>query len=208
MSKETELALLQGMKQRILSIYEIIDRCKNAQSEYAQLQAERDNNTRPALNLPRPNKKSTLEKEYTDLWHDRHLNSERIQILCVILGAALILAYIVLLGVDDFGGTSFFLNPDKVFKPQSTEQYIVKIIEFCLLIAFPVALAVLPPLIFFLQEAKPIIIISAIALFFRRDKLFHRGRYCASSAHPVCFNNGVLRIYSHDSESYGQAPRL
>lgn len=175
MSRETELALLQGMKQKILSIYEIIDRCKNAQSEYAQLQAERENNTRPALNLPRPNKKSTLEKEYTDLWRDRHLNSERIQILCVILGAALILAYIVLLGVDDFGGTSFFLNPDKVFKPQSTEQYIAKIIEFCLLIAFPVALAVLPPLIFFLQEAKPIIIISAIALFFGVMSYFIEG---------------------------------
>ena len=62
MSKESELDILQGMKQKILSIYEIIDRCKNAQSEYAQLQAERENNTRPALDLPRPTKRVHWER--------------------------------------------------------------------------------------------------------------------------------------------------
>ena len=68
MSRETDLAVLQDMKQKILSIYAVIDQCKNVQSAYARLQAERENNTRPALNLPRPDKKSTLEKKYTDLW--------------------------------------------------------------------------------------------------------------------------------------------
>ena len=177
MSRETDLAVLQDMKQKILSIYAVIDQCKNVQSAYARLQAERENNTRPALNLPRPDKKSTLEKKYTDLWRQSHLNSERIQILCVILGAALILTYIILLGFDSWGGTSFFRNPDKVFQPQSTEQYVAKIIEFCLLIAMPVALAVLPPLIFFLQEAKPIIIVGAIALFFTVISYFAEGAF-------------------------------
>lgn len=144
MSKESALDILQGMKQKILSIYEIIDRCKNAQSEYAQLQAERENNTRPALDLPRPNKKSTLGKKYTDLWHQGHLNNGRIQLLCIIAGTALVLAYIVLLGFDAFGGTSLFLNPEEVFKPQSTQDYIANIITFCLSIVMPVALAVLP----------------------------------------------------------------
>ena len=166
MSRESELSILQGMKQKILSIYEIIDRCKNAQSEYAQLQAERENNTRPALNLPRPNKKSTLEKKYTDLWRDRHLNNGWVQLLCVIVGVALILTYIILLGFDDFGSTSFFLNPEKVFQPQSTQDFIAKIIEFCLMIVMPVGLAVLLPMIFYLQEARPIIIVSVITLFF------------------------------------------
>lgn len=177
MSRESELTVLQGMKQKILSIYEIIDRCKNTQSEYAQLQAERENNTRPALDLPRPNKKSTLEKKYTDLWRQSHLNNDRIQLFFVIAGAALILAYIVLLGFDDFGGTSFFIKPEKVFKPQSAEQYVAKIIEFCLIIAMPVALAVLLPLIFFLQETKPIIIVGAIALFFTIMSYFIEGAY-------------------------------
>ena len=166
MSRETELAVLQGMKQKIISIYEIIDRCKNVYSSYAQLQAERERNNRPALNLPCPNKKSTLEKKYTDLWRQSHLNSKRIQVICVIVGAALILAYIVLLGLDNFGGTSFFLDPAEVFKPESAEQYVAKTIEFCLQIVFPVGLAVLPPLIFFHQEAKPIIIVSAFVLLF------------------------------------------
>lgn len=177
MSKETDLAVLQDMKQKILSIYEIIDRCKNVQSNYARLQAERENNTRPALDLPRPNKKSTLEKKYTDRWSQSHLNNNRVQLLCIIAGAALILAYIVLLGFDTFGGTSFFLNPEEVFKPQSTQDYIAKIIAFCLSIVMPVALAVLPPMIFYLQEAKPIIIVSAIALFFGVVGYFGEGAY-------------------------------
>lgn len=177
MSRETELAILQGMKQKILSIYEIVDRCKNVQSNYAQLQAERENNTRPALDLPHPNKKSTLEKKYTDRWHQNHLKNDRVRIICIIAGAALILAYIVLLGFDNFGGTSFFLNPEEVFKPQSTQDYVAKIIEFCLFIALPVALAVLPPLIFFLQETKPIIIVSVIALFFIVISYFGEGAF-------------------------------
>ena len=169
MSRETELAVLQGMKQKILSIYEIIDRCQNVQSNYARLQAERENNTRPALSLPRPDKKSTLEKKYTDLWRQSHLNSKRIQILCVILGAALILAYIVLLGFDVFRGTNFIINfrsdIQELAKKTPVEKAVILSIEFGFRIIMPVALAVLSPLIFFQQEAKPIIIVSVIALF-------------------------------------------
>ena len=60
MSKESDLALLQGMREKILSIYDVLDRCKGTKNELEQLQAERDNNTRPALSLPRANKRSTL----------------------------------------------------------------------------------------------------------------------------------------------------
>lgn len=179
MSRETELAVLQGMKQKILSIYEIIDRCQNVQSNYARLQAERENNTRPALSLPRPDKKSTLEKKYTDLWRQSHLNSKRIQILCVILGAALILAYIVLLGFDVFRGTNFIINfrsdIQELAKKTPVEKAVILSIEFGFRIIMPVALAVLPPLIFFLQEAKPIIIVSVIALFFTAISYFGGG---------------------------------
>ena len=177
MSRETDLAVLNGMKQKILSIYEIVDRCKNTQSEYTQLQAERENNTRPALGLPRPDKKSTLEKEYTDRWRQSHLNSSRIQLLCIILGAALILIYIVLLGFDCFGGTNFFINFESLNQKTTAEKIVILSVEFGFRIIMPVALAALPPLIFFLQEAKPIIIVSIIALFFTIISYFIDGAF-------------------------------
>ncbi|MGN0374028.1 MAG: hypothetical protein ACI4EN_00890, partial [Butyrivibrio sp.] len=143
------------MKQKILSIYEIIDKCTNIQSEYARLQAEQENNTRPALNLPRPDKKSTLEKRYTDLWRQKYLENDGIRLFCIIVGAVLILAYIVLLWFDVFRGTDILLYIERIPQKNIQERAFVFGIEFFFRIILPVILAILPVLIFRAKRVPP-----------------------------------------------------
>lgn len=167
MSRESELSILQDMKQKILSIYEIIDRCKNAQREYAQLQAERENNTRPALNLPRPNNKSTLEKKYSDLWRDRYLKNRFVKPLLIVVFTLLMLGYAALLWFDGFTGTGYLITQEQ-FNAIDFDFDLSNSVLYTYWIIFPLSLVALSIRFFYWEDVGPFqtLIWGCVGLFF------------------------------------------
>ncbi|MDD6284924.1 MAG: hypothetical protein PUB05_06130 [Firmicutes bacterium] len=165
MSKESDLALLQGMREKILSIYDVLDRCKGTKNELEQLQAERDNNTRPALSLPRANKRSTLEKQFSDQWRESHENNKWVKVICVVVCCLLMAAYVCLFAMDIFRGTHFFENAQKLMNMDPDDIGAVQVVVFCLLwLPMPISIAIFPAVILLGDfDYQPLIVSGVIA---------------------------------------------
>lgn len=162
MSKESDLAVLRDMKQKIISIYGLLDRCKDAQNEYARLQAEKENSTRPALSLPMPNNKAALESKYADIWYSNHIDNDRTKVFCVLFGVVLMLVYAALLAFDAFRGIGLVPDFETINQSQAADKDIMLISHFCFRLILPILLSVLSAVIFISGRVKAIVILSII----------------------------------------------
>lgn len=162
MSKESDLAVLRDMKQKIISIYGLLDRCNDAQNEYARLQAEKENSTRPALSLPKPNNRITLEKSFADIWYSNHIDNDRTKVFCVLFGVVLMLVYVALLAFDAFRGIGLVSDFETINQSQAADKDIMLISHFCFRLILPILLSVLSAVIFISGRVKAIVILSII----------------------------------------------
>lgn len=162
MSKESDLAVLRDMKQKIISIYGLLDRCNDAQNEYARLQAEKEISTRPALSLPKPNNRITLEKSFADIWYSNHIDNDRTKVFCVLFGVVLMLVYVALLTLDAFRGIGLVSDFETINQSQAADKDIILISQFCFRLILPILLSVLSAVIFISGRVKAIVILSII----------------------------------------------
>lgn len=136
MSRESELQILQDMKNEIVEIYDLSERCKKMSDECDALSDEINSPAAYSFNELPANNEESLKKEFNEKYREKQLSGGKLRYVFPIINTIIVLLMSVIILADFNAGTGILISPEQVKTVCEFEQNITLITVLQIFAAF------------------------------------------------------------------------